>query len=395
MKIIYKLLFAMLLCTIVALNLSSCKDKDDGPKSSDNTEQVQDDKAIQALRDAAKDDTKTISSVSSNFSSYTVTFSDGTTVTVQTGEKGVLSMTEDETSYSFTLFDNSLVKIGKIKVEVTSISLSKTECSLVSGESFIIIASVLPENATDKALNFVCADGLKIGDADAEGGRTITAKYEGVFMIEVSSTNGIKEHCEVTVLPKITVVDLGLPSKLKWSTCNLGAAKPEDYGDYYAWGETATKTDYSWSTYLNAGMSSYKDCGTDKDPLKEYVYPNNKSIAGTQYDAATVNIGNGYRIPTYEEMVELRKKCSWTWTKVNGVKGYNVEGPNGNSIFLPAAGYRSGTGTYAVGSVGSYWSSNSYSSYAGNAYYLYFETGIIREDDARCYGSSVRFVQDN
>ena len=137
-------------------------------------------------------------------------------------------------------------------------------------------------------------------------------------------------------------VDLGL--SVKWATCNVGASKPEDYGNYYAWGETSTK-----SSYTKSNSKTYKKSMGD--------------IKGnSSYDAARANWGGKWRLPTKAEMQELINKCSWTWTTQNGKNGYKVTGPNGNSIFLPAAGYRYGSSLDYAGSVGCYWSSTSHGS---------------------------------
>ena len=121
-------------------------------------------------------------------------------------------------------------------------------------------------------------------------------------------------------------VDLGL--SVYWASCNLGAEKPEEFGDYYAWGETKTKSSYSKEnySYYDASTTQYIDIGDD--------------ISGTEYDAATVNLGSDWRMPTKDEMQELINKCTWEWTQVSGINGYKVTGTNGNSIFLPAAGFQ-------------------------------------------------------
>lgn len=192
-----------------------------------------------------------------------------------------------------------------------------------------------------------------------------------------------------TTLSAQEFVDLGL--SVKWATCNLGANSPEEFGNYYAWGETATKTDFFWTTYLNAGMSGYEDCGTDKDPLKEYVYPNNKSIAGTQYDVVHVMLGGSYRMPTNADFQELIDKCTWTWTTLNNVNGYEIVGTNGNRIFLPAAGCSDTN----EGCSNSYWSASPDMYYAGLAYFLDFESGYhYTIDFSRNSGFSIRPVQE-
>lgn len=153
-------------------------------------------------------------------------------------------------------------------------------------------------------------------------------------------------------------VDLGLPSGLKWATCNIGASSPSDYGYYYAWGETTTKTEYTTSN------------------SKTY----NKSIGdisgNPEYDAARANWGGSWRMPSKTEFEELLSKCTWTWTTQGGHNGYKVTGSNGNSIFLPAAGYRDGSSLYDAGSYGYYWSSSPYESNSQYAYYLSFGSGI-------------------
>ena len=167
-------------------------------------------------------------------------------------------------------------------------------------------------------------------------------------------------------------VDLGL--SVKWATCNVGANRPEEYGDYFAWGETTTKTKYTEYNSL-----TYDEQMDD--------------ISGNpQYDAATANWGGDWRMPTKAELNELLNNCTWTWTAQNGVSGYNVEGPNGNSIFLPASGFRDGSSLYYAGSYGFYWSSTPYESNR-TAYYLYFSSDVHGMSDyRRYYGRSVRPV---
>ena len=134
-------------------------------------------------------------------------------------------------------------------------------------------------------------------------------------------------------------VDLGLPSGLKWATCNVGATKPEEYGNYYAWGETATKSEYTENNSLTSGKQM-------------------SDISGNaQYDAATANWGGDWRMPTDYELNELITKCTWEWINTNDFKGYSVIGPNGNSIFLPAAGFHDGSSLNYAGSIGGYRSS--------------------------------------
>ena len=141
-------------------------------------------------------------------------------------------------------------------------------------------------------------------------------------------------------------VDLGL--SVKWATCNVGATSPEEYGDYYAWGETSTK-----ETYVGDKCPTYGF----KSELQSQGYIDSEGNLTSQYDAATANWGGDWRMPTVAELRELHDNCIWTWTTQNGVNGYNVKGPNGNSIFLPAAGYRRGSSLYHAGSFGNFWGS--------------------------------------
>ena len=170
-------------------------------------------------------------------------------------------------------------------------------------------------------------------------------------------------------------VDLGL--SVRWATCNVGASVPSEYGDYYAWGEIETKSEYRKETSLTYGVEL-------------------DDISGNlQYDAATANWGEGWRLPTKQEFEELYAECYWEWTFLDGVAGLKVTGPNGNSIFLPAAGYRSGPSLDYVGEYGRYWSSTPYKSGTQIAYYLYFNSGSYYVDwFGRYYGYSVRPVSD-
>lgn len=129
-------------------------------------------------------------------------------------------------------------------------------------------------------------------------------------------------------------VDLGLPSGTKWADRNVGASSPEDYGGYYAWGETAEKDSYTEDNSLTYGLS-YPE-------LRSLGIIGSGGILTASYDAATVNWGGKWHMPTQAQIGELLRSCTWTWATYNGVNGYFVEGANGNSIFLPAAGYCGG-----------------------------------------------------
>ena len=180
----------------------------------------------------------------------------------------------------------------------------------------------------------------------------------------------------------VHAVDLGL--SVKWACCNVGASVPEGYGGYYAWGETEEKIDYDWDTYkyYNNSTGGYDYTGSN--------------ISCTQYDVAHVKWGGSWRMPTLDEIKELVNKCTKKWTTLNGVNGRLFTGPNGNSIFLPAAGYRVGTDLYNRGSYGYYWSAALYERVSHYAYYHRVYDGNSYWDDwrRRYFGFSVRPVTE-
>ena len=190
-------------------------------------------------------------------------------------------------------------------------------------------------------------------------------------------------------------VDLGLPSGTLWATCNVGADSPEDYGDYFAWGETEPKEVYDWSTYKWCNGSIFtltKYCTSSSDGHNGFV--DDKAELDPEDDAAYVNWGEKWRMPTYVQLDELKTKCTWTWTTQNGVNGRLVAGPNGNTLFLPAAGYRYDSSLSGAGSNVCYWSRALNSSYPLNAYYVYFNSGdVFWSFSYRFYGFSVRAVR--
>ena len=188
-------------------------------------------------------------------------------------------------------------------------------------------------------------------------------------------------------------VDLGL--SVKWATCNVGATKPEEYGDYFAWGETQPKSTYDWSTYKWC-RGSY-DTQTKYCTNSSYGTVDNKTTLELSDDAARANWGGSWRMPTDAELTELREQCTWTWTTQNGVYGYKVtskkSGYTNKSIFLPAAGCRYDSSINFAGSGGYYWSSSLYTGYPYDAWRVYFASDYVRRSyDCRDYGFSVRPV---
>lgn len=193
-------------------------------------------------------------------------------------------------------------------------------------------------------------------------------------------------------------IDLGLPSGLLWAECNVGANTPEGYGDYFAWGETTTKTVFDWSTYAYCTVHSNGDLDslTKYNTLPTYGTVDNLTVLETVDDAATVNMGTGARTPTKAEWEELIDNTTSVWTTQNGVSGYRFEGENGNSIFLPAAGYHKDSDPYFVGEYGYYTSAtlNGENPPFIWSFYCYSSTyGMVDYYNSRSTGLSVRAVR--
>lgn len=195
-------------------------------------------------------------------------------------------------------------------------------------------------------------------------------------------------------------VDLGLPSGLLWATRNLGANAPEEYGNYYAWGETTTKEVYNWSTYRYCTVDGEGSLPTltKYNTSSDYGTIDNLTTLQAADDAATAALGSGARTPTKEEWQELINNTTVEWTTMNGIKGRKFTSTaNGNTLFLPAAGYRFGSELYSAGSYGSYWSSSLYAGYPGGAWGFYFYSDGQGMNDYyyRYDGFSVRAVRQN
>ena len=153
-------------------------------------------------------------------------------------------------------------------------------------------------------------------------------------------------------------IDLGLPSGTKWACCNVDASKPEDYGGYYAWGETEEKDNYRWYTYKH-GYRDDDDSGTsDIFDGSTYWHGSHKfgnSICGTSYDVAHVKWGNSWQMPTYEQLEEFLNNCDYEWITLNGINGMIFTSKiNKGKVFFPAAGNRTRQETWCLGEQGSY-----------------------------------------
>ena len=265
---------------------------------------------------------------------YKVIFSGNNDEIINAGNNGDLKITSESS--------------GNLTVE--PVSSGGTSISIVTnGEVSDFYFAMLP----------VCfSGGIKVDCYNSLGELFVTMRTKSVLNT-VSGSGAVKmldlgnAQDWVNAAPPVAI-DLGL--SVKWASYNVGAAKPEDYGDYFAWGEVSPKSDFRWPNY---------QFGASKNgPFSKYVLDENygtidhKTILDLTDDAAAAAWIGDWRLPSKDEVSELMSTCTWTWTKWNGVNGYRVTGPNGNSIFLPANGMRSGTSISDEGTVGNYWSSS-------------------------------------
>ena len=193
-------------------------------------------------------------------------------------------------------------------------------------------------------------------------------------------------------------VDLGLPSGTLWATCNVGANSPEEYGDYFAWGETSEKDYYDYGTYeyCNGTFTSFTKYCTSSE-YGNNGFTDGKTVLEPADDAATVNMGDSWCTPSLKQLQELIGKCSRKWTQMNGVEGILLTGPNGNQIFLPAAGYRWEGELNTAGFYGSYRSNSICQGADQVSYYIWFDSNNNCNWEylggRRAEGNSVRAVR--
>ncbi len=175
-------------------------------------------------------------------------------------------------------------------------------------------------------------------------------------------------------------IDLGLPSGIKWASCNVGASKTTEYGLFFAWGETISKRKFTEENYQHFYQGNYIHL---------------KDISNTQYDVAKANWGGTWRMPTKDDFMELLKNCHYQWTTKHGVKGGLFTGPNGNSIFLPASGLRIESTTDNKRSYGCYWLSTQDEKYVDFAYAMCVSSSQCFRSSHLCgYGLSIRPVTE-
>ena len=299
--------------------------------------------------------------------------------------EGTATITASAGNYSASC----TVTVEKNVIAVTSITLNKSSISLLVGETETLIATVLPTDATNKTITWSSSN---TAVATVSSGGVVTAWAAGVATITASAGDKTAS-CLVTVTQPSSgpeAVDLGL--SVKWATYNVGATKPEEYGDYFAWGEISPKNDYSWATYR--WCNGYAASLTKYNTKTGYGTVDRKTTLELSDDAAHANWGGKWRMPTKAEFDELESNCTWSWTTQGGTEGYKVTSKkNGNSIFLPAAGLRRGSSADGVGSNGNYWSSSLYTDLPYSAWFMFLDSGDhSMYSFYRYYGRSVRPV---
>lgn len=283
-------------------------------------------------------------------------------------------------------------------IPVVSMRLNKTSLTIEAGNTETLTVITSPANPTNKAAVWTSSN---TGIATVDNNGTVRGMAIGTATITATTVNGGKTAvCTVTVNPSThAYVDLGLPSGVKWATCNLGASSPEGYGDYYAWGETATYysslNPLTWKSGKTSGYTgtSYRWC----EAINAYDYnmtkynpTDHKTVLDLADDAARAEWGGSWRTPTEAEWKELQSNCTWTRTTQNGVSGRLVKSKiNNNSIFLPAAGTIHDKTLAATGTGGYYMSSSFNTSQPVYSNYMYFD--YISQQEFLFFSQGVRF----
>ena len=339
------------------------------------------------------------------------------------GDSFFKSVTQDDSNVYFTLTDNTVITIPKASI----LEISFDPAGVIALEVGVAedIAYTVTSALTPVKVEVVSSSNIevKVTPADEKGlAGTMT----------VVATSDVNEFSKIVVMvdngARMTMVtltpvpygvenghkwvDLGLPSGLKWATCNVGAENPEDYGDYFAWGETepyySSQNPLTWKTGKSDGYewTSYRWCNGSNTTMTKYNYSSvygpvvdRKLTLDIEDDAAGANWGGKWRMPTQTEFNELinSSNCTTEWTTQNEIYGLKITSKNnGNSIFLPASGRRNDTkrlGTGGYGGYGYYWSSSLYAANSSYATYLYFNYGDLRTTSyTRIFGFSVRPV---
>ncbi len=267
------------------------------------------------------------------------------------------------------------------EIAVTGVTVSPATLSLTEGETKQLIATVAPENASEKEVTWKSSS-ITIATVDENG--IVTAVKAGNATITVTTVEGGKTAtCEVSVdaaIPAFVAVDLGL--SVKWANKNIGADFPEEYGNYYAWGETEPKDTYTWDKYKFWEDGQY----ITKYSTSSYVTinPDYLTILEEGDDVAHKVLGGNWRMPTAGEWEELRSAMKWQ----TGQKGVTGKASNGNEIFLPFAGMYSsnnGASLYLEGKEGYFWTSSLCADSPSGAYFAMYHGGLAVNNQIRSY----------
>ena len=291
--------------------------------------------------------------------------------------------------YTFTCSDNEVIltqwKNGAIRLLATKpgtavITVSSTDGNAVPATCEVTVRRPVGDVDVDGRVTTVDVTCLYNHLLDSDDTFAATSDVDG---------DGYITTADITAIYNILIgnapssyheyVDLGLPSGTLWATMNVGANSPEEYGDYFAWGETTPKDVYNWSTYKWCMGSEYTMTKYCTDSYYGYNgFVDNKTELDPEDDAATVNWGPEWRMPSEDQIQELMDNCTTLWTTRNGVNGrLFTSNINGASLFLPAAGNGWLSGLGDAGSWGSYWSRTLYSSYPYTACSLYFNSESV------------------
>lgn len=298
-------------------------------------------------------------------------------------------------------------------VKVTAVTLNTTSATLVEGETLEIVATISPSNADNKKILWSTSNS---SIATVNEGKVTAIKAGTATITATSDDGGFVGVCEVCVkapfiiVDKQKCVDLGL--SVLWAYCNLGADTPEEFGDFFAWGEIEPKSLFTINNYKYWGVTDEiidggrtttyygytKYCTNGRKYTDRHDIIDGKTTLEMSDDAVRHYYKGSWRMPTSEEWNELHKNCTWTWTTLNSVSGYLVQGNNGNQIFLPNAGLKYGDVYYTEWS--RYWTSsldmNAPGNYAAYSSWLMDWRHLLSKDgggyDLREYGSCIRGV---
>lgn len=268
--------------------------------------------------------------------------------------------------------------------KVASITLNRTSATIYKGSTITLTATVLPENAADKSISWTSSNEA-VASVSSAGIVTAIAVGSASISAAAKDGSGINATCAVAVSDDPSdsheYVNLGLPSGTLWATKNVGATNIYDYGDYFAWGDTfGYNSENGFSTYkyyketkpdtiiekdnqgfeiktivCHRGYTKYVN-SSDSSSYGYDGFYDDKTTLESSDDAATANWGNKWKMPSIPQWRELRLECTWTWCTLNGVSGNKITGPNGNYIFLPAAGYLYCSSLIETGTASYYWS---------------------------------------